>query len=156
MKYATSKWLPLCTPCPAGRKSTAITCAKRMAQFLGDERIRDKGLVCNYVIARRPESQPTAARAIPVAIFSTEPSVARSYLRQWCGGDIGSSEWLWGSGDGSPECMCAVGSRRCWELGFLPLSFQVVHMIHWEVSHMFTDGQYQCIRYLSQASGFLV
>ncbi|GAB4815178.1 hypothetical protein N2152v2_002224 [Parachlorella kessleri] len=75
-----------------GRKSTAITCAKRMAQFLGDERIRDKGLVCNYVIARRPESQPTAARAIPVAIFSTEPSVARSYLRQWCGGDIGSSD----------------------------------------------------------------
>lgn len=47
--------------------------------------------------ARRPESLPTSERAIPVAIFSTEPSVARSYLRQWCGGDIGNSErWLAG------------------------------------------------------------
>lgn len=26
----------------AGRKGTAITCAKRMSQFLGDERIREK------------------------------------------------------------------------------------------------------------------
>lgn len=41
------------SPPAAGRKSTAITCAKRLAQFLGDERIREKGLVCNYVIARR-------------------------------------------------------------------------------------------------------
>lgn len=29
-------------PTPAGRKSCAITCATRLAQFLGDERIRDK------------------------------------------------------------------------------------------------------------------
>ena len=27
---------------PPGRKSSAITCAKRMSQFLGDDRIRDK------------------------------------------------------------------------------------------------------------------
>ena len=63
-----------------------------MASFLGDERIREKGLVCNYVIARRPEGTPTSERAIPVAIFATEPSVARTYLRQWCGGDIGHCE----------------------------------------------------------------
>jgi hypothetical protein len=69
----------------AGRKSCAITTAKRLAQFLGDERIKDKGLNCNYVIAKRPENQPTSERAIPVAIFSTEPSVARSFLRRWCG-----------------------------------------------------------------------
>ncbi|CAL8464190.1 g3725 [Coccomyxa elongata] len=68
-----------------GRKSCAITTAKRLAQFLGDERIKDKGLNCNYVIAKRPENQPTSERAIPVAIFSTEPSVARSFLRRWCG-----------------------------------------------------------------------
>lgn len=38
----------------AGRKSCAITTAKRLAAFLGDERIKDKGLACQYVIARVP------------------------------------------------------------------------------------------------------
>ena len=33
------------------RKSCAITTAQRLAQFLGDERIKDKGLACNYIIA---------------------------------------------------------------------------------------------------------
>lgn len=42
----------LCSP---GRKSCAITTARRLGQFLGDERIKDKGLNCNYVVARRPE-----------------------------------------------------------------------------------------------------
>ena len=32
-----------------------MTTAQRLGQFLGDERIQDKGLNCNYVIARRPE-----------------------------------------------------------------------------------------------------
>ena len=69
----------------AGRKSCAITTARRLGQFLGDERIKDKGLNCNYVVAKRPENLPTSERAIPVAIFSTEPAVARSFLRKWCG-----------------------------------------------------------------------
>ena len=77
-----------------GRKSCAITCATRLAQFLGDERVRDKGLVCHYVIAAHPRGQPTSERAIPVAIFSTEPSVARTYLRRWCGGDVAKGELL--------------------------------------------------------------
>ena len=71
--------------CDAGRKSCAITTARRLGQFLGDERIKDKGLNCNYVVAKRPENLPTSERAIPVAIFSTEPAVARSFLRKWCG-----------------------------------------------------------------------
>ncbi|GAX75625.1 hypothetical protein CEUSTIGMA_g3069.t1 [Chlamydomonas eustigma] len=78
-----------------GRKSCAITCAKRLGEFLGDERIRDKGLNCKYVIAKRPENQPTSERAIPVSIFSSEPAVARAYLRKWCGevgGGKGSHE----------------------------------------------------------------
>lgn len=74
-----------------GRKSCAITTARRLAQFLGDERIKDKGLNCNYVIARRPDNLPTSDRAIPVAIFSTEPSVARTYLRKWCGDIAGGT-----------------------------------------------------------------
>ena len=74
-----------------GRKSCAITTARRLAQFLGDERIKDKGLNCNYVIARRPDNLPTSDRAVPVAIFSTEPSVARTYLRKWCGDIAGGA-----------------------------------------------------------------
>lgn len=72
-----------------GKKSCAITCATRLSQFLGDERVKDKGLVCHYVIAAHPSNQPTSERAIPVAIFSTDPSVARTYLRKWCGSDVG-------------------------------------------------------------------
>lgn len=68
-----------------GRKSCAITTANRLAQFLGDERIKDKGLNCQYIIAKKPENQPTSARAIPVSIFSADPNVARNYLRKWCG-----------------------------------------------------------------------
>ena len=75
----------------SGRKSCPITCAKRLGEFLGDEQIKDKGLNCKYVIAKRPENQPTSERAIPVSIFSSEPAVARAYLRKWCG-DLSSSE----------------------------------------------------------------
>ncbi|KAG2442618.1 hypothetical protein HXX76_002703 [Chlamydomonas incerta] len=75
-----------------GRKSCAISTANRLAAFLGDERIKDKGLNCTYVIARQPASQPTSERAIPVSIFQAEPAVARAWLRKWCGGDVGSTD----------------------------------------------------------------
>ena len=68
-----------------GRKSCALTTARRLAQFLGDGRIRDKGLVCNYIVSARPLGAPTSERAVPVAVFATEPAVARAYLRRWCG-----------------------------------------------------------------------
>ena len=44
-----------------------MTTAQRLGQFLGDERIQDKGLNCNYVIARRPEvtTRPAAMRRSP-------------------------------------------------------------------------------------------
>ena len=80
---------------PAGRKSCAITTAKRLGQFLGDARIKDKGLNCAYVIARNPAGQPTSDRAVPVAIFAAEPAVARTYLRRWCG-DIATGAPLYG------------------------------------------------------------
>jgi DNA polymerase epsilon subunit 1 len=73
------------------RKSCAITTAKRLSLFLGDERIKDKGLNCTYIIARRPENQPTSERAIPCSIFAAEPAVARGWLRKWCG-DLGSAD----------------------------------------------------------------
>ena len=83
-----------------------MTCAKRLGQFLGDERIKDKGLNCTYVVARKPEGHPTSDRAIPISIFSAEPAVARAYLRKWCGdvasgaerGGEGGAEWSGGGG----------------------------------------------------------
>ncbi|KAK3232982.1 hypothetical protein CYMTET_56694, partial [Cymbomonas tetramitiformis] len=65
------------------RKSCATTCALRLSHFLGADSIKDKGLNCRYIVARKPEGAPTSQRAIPVAIFRTEPSVARHHLRQW-------------------------------------------------------------------------
>lgn len=64
-------------------KSTSLTTAARLADFLGPEMVKDKGLNCNLIISRLPAGSPTTERAIPVAIFSAEPSVKRYFLRKW-------------------------------------------------------------------------
>ena len=66
-----------------GQKSTSISTAKRLAEFLGDQMVKDKGLACKFVISAHPASAPVTERAIPVAIFSAEESVKRTYLRKW-------------------------------------------------------------------------
>eukprot|EP00898_Chlorokybus_atmophyticus_P000434 jgi/Chlat1/1391/Chrsp12S02054 len=38
------------------QKSCPITTAKRLADFLGDEMVRDKGLNCQYIVANKPEA----------------------------------------------------------------------------------------------------
>lgn len=65
------------------QKSTSITTAKRLAEFLGDQMTKDKGLNCKYIISSRPRNTPVTERAIPVAIFSAEHSVKRFFLRKW-------------------------------------------------------------------------
>jgi DNA polymerase epsilon subunit 1 len=74
------------------QKSTAITTAKRLAEFLGDQIIKDKGLNCKYIVASRPRNSPVTDRAIPVAIFSAEESVKRHYLRKWLREDPGDMD----------------------------------------------------------------
>ena len=37
-----------------GRKSTATTTARRLADFLGADMVKDKGLACSYIIAKHP------------------------------------------------------------------------------------------------------
>ena len=59
------------------QKSTSITTAKRLADFLGEQMVKDKGLNCKYIICSRPKNTPVTERAIPVAIFSAETSVKR-------------------------------------------------------------------------------
>ena len=65
------------------QKSTSISTARRLAEFLGNEMTKDKGLACRFVISAKPIGDPVASRAVPVAIFSAEPSVKRHYLRKW-------------------------------------------------------------------------
>ena len=65
------------------RKSAAITTAARLSQFLNDDRLKDKGLKCEYIVATKPAGASTSERCIPTLIFSCEPAVARAMLRKW-------------------------------------------------------------------------
>ncbi|KAJ8521909.1 hypothetical protein ONZ45_g1426 [Pleurotus djamor] len=67
------------------QKSTSISTAKRLAEFLGDQMVKDKGLACKFIISAKPDNAPVTDRAVPVAIFSAEETVKRTYLRKWLG-----------------------------------------------------------------------
>ncbi|XP_014670833.1 PREDICTED: DNA polymerase epsilon catalytic subunit A-like [Priapulus caudatus] len=64
-------------------KSTSISTAKRLAEFLGDQMVKDAGLSCRFIISKKPEGAPVTERAIPLAIFQAEPGVKKHYLRKW-------------------------------------------------------------------------
>ncbi|KAJ1904161.1 DNA polymerase epsilon catalytic subunit, partial [Coemansia sp. IMI 209127] len=66
-----------------GMKSTSICTARRLAEFLGDQMVKDKGLACKFVISRLPRDQPVSERAVPVAIFSADAATKRQFLRRW-------------------------------------------------------------------------
>lgn len=66
-----------------GRKATSLTTALRLADFLGAEMVKDKGLNCNLIISHLPAGAPVTDRAIPVAIFAAETAVKEFYLRKW-------------------------------------------------------------------------
>ena len=42
------------------QKSTAITCAKRMADILGEQLLKDKNLCSKFIISRKPLEAPIA------------------------------------------------------------------------------------------------
>ncbi|ANZ74792.1 BA75_01783T0 [Komagataella pastoris] len=67
------------------QKSTSITTARRLGEFLGEEMVKDKGLACKYVIANRPLNAPITERAIPVTIFSSDAEIKKRFLRRWLG-----------------------------------------------------------------------
>ncbi|KAJ1731895.1 DNA polymerase epsilon catalytic subunit [Coemansia biformis] len=66
-----------------GQKSTSICTARRLAEFLGDQMVRDKGLACKFVISRQPQDLPVSERAVPVAIFAADAPTRRQFLRRW-------------------------------------------------------------------------
>ncbi|KAK1431332.1 hypothetical protein QVD17_07789 [Tagetes erecta] len=66
------------------QKSCAVTTARRLADFLGDTMVKDKGLRCQYVVACEPRGNPVSERAVPVAIFETDAELMKFYLKKWC------------------------------------------------------------------------
>ena len=68
------------------QKGTAITCARRLAELLGAEIAKDKGLNVNFIISKQPVGAKVAERAIPTAIFNYhDEAVTRKFLRKWTG-----------------------------------------------------------------------
>ena len=65
------------------QKSTSISTARRLAEFLGDQMVKDSGLACQFFISKFPVGAPVTERAIPLAIFQAEESVRKYYLRRW-------------------------------------------------------------------------
>lgn len=65
------------------QKSTSISTAKRLAEFLGEQMVKDKGLSCRFIISAKPIGAPVTERAIPVAIFTAEPAIKRHFLKKW-------------------------------------------------------------------------
>ncbi|KAH3743851.1 DNA polymerase epsilon catalytic subunit A [Pelomyxa schiedti] len=68
-------------------KTTQVTTAKRLAEFLGEQVVQDKGLKCAYVISKKPNGAKVTERAIPTAIFAADPRVRQEYLTKWIGSD---------------------------------------------------------------------
>lgn len=64
-----------------GQKSTSITTARRLGEFLGSEMVKDAGLACKYIISAKPYGSPVTERAIPVSIFSYEKK--EEFLKKW-------------------------------------------------------------------------
>ena len=65
------------------QKSTSITTAKRLAELLGEQMVKDKGLACKFIISAKPPGLPVSERAVPVAIFQSAPAVRKHFLRKW-------------------------------------------------------------------------
>ena len=66
-----------------GAKSTSVTSAMRLKDFLGDDMVKDAGLNCSYIVSKYPQGEPVSNRAIPVTIFAAEPVIMKHYLRRW-------------------------------------------------------------------------
>lgn len=63
------------------QKSTNITTAKRLGEFLGQEMVKDAGLATKYIISAKPHGAPITERAIPVSIFSSDKK--EYFLKRW-------------------------------------------------------------------------
>lgn len=58
-----------------GQKSTSISTAKRLAEFLGDQMVKDAGLACKYVISRKPNGAPVTERYLHILFIITNNNI---------------------------------------------------------------------------------
>ena len=65
------------------QKSAAITCAKRMADILGEQLLKEKNICSKFIISRKPFEAPIAERAIPTIIFKSQDNIRKKLLRKW-------------------------------------------------------------------------
>jgi DNA polymerase epsilon subunit 1 len=65
------------------QKSTSITAARRLGELLGDHMVKNKGLACKFVISEKPTDSPVSERAVPIAIFYSDPAIKQKYLSKW-------------------------------------------------------------------------
>ena len=65
------------------QKSTSICTARRLADLLGPDMVKDKGLACKYIISAEPASEPVTNRAIPIQIFDSSLDIKQKFLRRW-------------------------------------------------------------------------
>ncbi|EFC40096.1 predicted protein [Naegleria gruberi] len=65
------------------QKAARITAAKRLVDLFGEQMVRDKGLVCSYIVAKKPENASVTERVIPTVVFQKEESVCLSFLKKW-------------------------------------------------------------------------
>eukprot|EP00792_Barthelona_sp_PAP020_P004667 TRINITY_DN2272_c0_g1_i1.p1 TRINITY_DN2272_c0_g1~~TRINITY_DN2272_c0_g1_i1.p1 ORF type:complete len:2452 (+),score=585.46 TRINITY_DN2272_c0_g1_i1:989-7357(+) len=65
-------------------KTVGVVVAKRLRDLLGDNLSQSTGLKCEYIISKYPISGEVTQRAIPIQIFSSDPSVKQMFLRRWC------------------------------------------------------------------------
>lgn len=60
------------------QKGVALTSAKRMAEFLGEDFIKGKKLNCFFIISQKPISTTVSERAIPTSNFSMDEATKKS------------------------------------------------------------------------------
>jgi DNA polymerase epsilon subunit 1 len=65
------------------QKSTSITTARRLAEFLGDEMVRNAGLATTFIVSKEPRGSPVTDCTIPVAIFQSDKKLRTHFLRKW-------------------------------------------------------------------------
>lgn len=65
------------------QKGSAITAARRLADFLGIEMVDSPGTNCNFIISRLPEGAALNERAIPLQVFKLDEDQKNALLKRW-------------------------------------------------------------------------
>lgn len=66
------------------QKSTSLTAAKRLSEFLGEEILKEGGgLNVKFIISKLPTGAKVAERAVPTSIFQEKKQIKEKYLKKW-------------------------------------------------------------------------